>query len=211
MSDARVRGLYALTPDETDTARLAALVEAAVEGGARLVQYRNKIAPPELRLRQAEALRAICRRSAVPLIVNDDPAVASAVDADGVHLGRDDGDIAEARARLPGRLLGVSCYNEIARAIAAERAGADYVAFGRFFASVTKPGDIRASLELLAEARRRIRVPIVAIGGITLEQTPALIASGADAVAVISALFSSSDVRATARRFAALFTARADG
>ena len=205
MSDARVRGLYALTPDEPDTARLTELVAAALDGGARLVQYRNKIASPQLRRRQAEALLAVCRRAAVPLIINDDLACAVEIGADGAHLGRDDGDIAAARSRLPGKLLGASCYNEVPRAIAAQRAGADYVAFGRFFDSVTKPGNIKASIALVAEAERHVRVPIVAIGGITLEQTPALIAGGVDAVAVISALFSSADVRATARRFAALF------
>jgi thiamine-phosphate pyrophosphorylase len=139
------------------------------------------------------------------LIVNDDLACALEIGADGAHLGRDDGDIAAARARLPGKLLGASCYNEVSRAVAAQRAGADYVAFGRFFDSVTKPGDIRASIDLVAEAKRQVRVPIVAIGGITLERTPALIAGGVDAVAVIGALFSSADVRVTARRFAALF------
>ena len=207
MTDARIRGLYALTPDEADTARLTELVRAALGGGARLVQYRNKIAPADLRRRQAEALLDLCRRSGVPLIVNDDLALALEIDADGVHLGRDDGDVSVARARLPGRLLGVSCYNEIDRAIAARRAGADYVAFGRFFQSFTKPGDIRASLDLVAQAKQQVRLPVVAIGGIDLERTPSLIAGGVDAVAVIAALFSSTDVRATARRFAALFDA----
>jgi thiamine-phosphate pyrophosphorylase len=127
-----------------------------------------------------------------------------------VHLGRDDGDVAAARALLRGKLLGASCYNELSRAIAAEQAGADYVAFGRFFDSVTKPGDIRASLDLVAQAKRRVRVPIVAIGGITLEHTPSLIAGGVDAVAVVSALFSSADVRETARRFCAMFRANPD-
>lgn len=208
MSDLRVHGLYALTPDEADTRRLVGLVQAAVDGGASLVQYRNKTASPELRREQAAALSTICRRAGVPLIVNDDLAVALEIDADGVHLGRDDGDIATARARLPGKLLGASCYNDVQRAIAAASAGADYVAFGRFFESKTKPGDIRASLDLVADVRRRVRLPIVAIGGITLEQTPALIAGGVDAVAVVSALFSSPDVRDTARRFASLFRAR---
>ena len=207
MNDRVIRGLYALTPDEPDTPRLVAMVQAALDGGARLVQYRNKVAPSDLRRAQAAALLRICKQSNVPLIVNDLPGVAREIGADGVHLGRDDGDVGAARARLPGRLLGVSCYDDIARAIAAERAGADYVAFGRFFASITKPGDIRASLELVRQAKRRIRVPIVAIGGITLEHTPALIAGGIDAIAVISALFSSTDVRDTARRFAALFEA----
>jgi thiamine-phosphate pyrophosphorylase len=207
MNDRVIRGLYALTPDEPDTPRLVAMVQAALDGGARLVQYRNKVAPLDLRRAQAAALLRICKQSNVPLIVNDLPDVASEIGADGVHLGRDDGDVGAARAQLPGKLLGVSCYDDIARAIAAERAGADYVAFGRFFASITKPGDIRASLELVRQAKRRVRVPIVAIGGITLEHTPALIAGGIDAVAVISALFSSADVRDTARRFAALFNA----
>ena len=201
----RIRGLYAVTPDEPDTPRLVGLVQAALDGGARLVQYRNKVAAPQLRRKQAEALLAICRRADVPLIVNDELALAAEIGADGVHLGRDDGDASDARKRLAGKLLGVSCYNELSRASAAERAGADYVAFGRFFSSVTKPGDTRASLALVAEAKRQIRLPIVAIGGITLEDTPALIAGGIDAVAVVSALFSSSDVCNTARRFAALF------
>ena len=207
MSESKIRGLYALTPDEPDTDRLTEMVQAALEGGARLVQYRNKVATPQLRRQQAQALRDVCRRFAVPLIVNDDLAIAVEIDADGVHLGREDGDVAAARARFPGKLLGASCYNEIPRAIAAQSGGADYVAFGRFFRSVTKPGDIKASLALVAEAKRQIDVPVVAIGGITLEQTPSLIAGGVDAVAVISALFSSADIRATARRFAALFDA----
>lgn len=209
MSDARIRGLYALTPDEADTARLTELVQAAIEGGARLVQYRNKVAPPRLRRQQAEALLALCRRCGVPLIINDDLALAAAIEADGVHLGRDDGDASVARARLPGRILGVSCYNEIDRAIAAQRAGADYVAFGRFFQSRTKPGDIMASLDLVVEAKRKVPLPVVAIGGIEFEHTPSLIAGGVDAVAVISALFSSADVRQAARRFAAFFDAGA--
>lgn len=207
MSERVIRGLYAVTPDESDTARLAAWVDAAVAGGARLVQYRNKVAPLSLRLEQARMLVRICRQYGAPLIVNDHPDVALEVGADGVHPGREDGDVATARARLSGKLLGVSCYNDITRATAAERDGADYVAFGRFFPSVTKPGDIKASLELVAEAKRCVDVPIVAIGGITLEHTPSLIAVGIDAVAVISALFASADVRESARRFAALFEA----
>jgi thiamine-phosphate pyrophosphorylase len=205
MAERRIRGLYAVTPDVADTARLQSLVEAVVEGGARLVQYRNKEAAPSLRLEQARALGRVCRRFGVPLIVNDHLEIALAAGADGVHLGREDGDVAAARKRLPGKLLGVSCYNELARAIAAQQDGADYVAFGRFFDSVTKPGTIRASLELVAEARTSVRLPIVAIGGISHEHTPALIAGGVDAVAVVSALFSSPDVRAAARRFAAMF------
>jgi thiamine-phosphate pyrophosphorylase len=203
--DKGIRGLYAVTPDEPDTHRLLHMVEAALEGGARLVQYRNKVASDTLRLEQARALVGVCRRFSVPLIVNDRLDIALAVDSDGVHLGRDDGDLEQARKACPGKLLGVSCYNEITRAIAAERAGADYVAFGRFFASVTKPGDIRASIPLVAQARQTVKLPIVAIGGITEQHTPDLIAGGVDAVAVVSAVFSTPDVRSAARAFAMLF------
>jgi thiamine-phosphate pyrophosphorylase len=201
-----VAGLYAVTPDEPDTVRLLRLVDAAVAGGAQLVQYRNKTASPRVRIEQARALMRICRHASVPLIVNDHPDIAAEVDADGIHLGRDDGDVAAARARFPKALLGVSCYDDIARALEAKRLGADYVAFGRFFPSVTKPGTIRATLALVAQARQEVRLPIVAIGGITLENAPPLLAAGVDALAVISALFGSADVRDTASRFAALLT-----
>jgi thiamine-phosphate pyrophosphorylase len=205
--DARVRGLYAVTPDQPDTARLCAMVDAAIEGGARLVQYRNKTATAAVRATQAAALLTICRRHGVPLIVNDHQNVAADIGAEGLHLGRDDGDVEAVRARLPDVLLGVSCYNELERALAAERAGADYVAFGRFFASATKPGDIRASLELVAQAKRVLRVPVVAIGGITLQNAPALVAGGVDALAVVSALFEAADIRASAEQFAMLYGA----
>jgi thiamine-phosphate pyrophosphorylase len=200
-----VAGLYAVTPDEADTARLVRLVDAAIAGGAQLVQYRNKTASPGLRVEQARALMRICRHAGVPLIVNDHPDIAAEVDADGIHLGQDDGDVAAARARFPEALLGVSCYNDIARALEAKRLGADYVAFGRFFPSVTKPGTIRATLALVAQAKREVGLPIVAIGGITLENASSLLAGGVDALAVIAALFGSTDVHDTASRFAALF------
>jgi thiamine-phosphate pyrophosphorylase len=207
-TETAIRGLYAVTPDEANTARLCTQVEAALNGGARLLQYRNKSAPAALRLEQARALLAVCRRHGVPLIVNDDLELAATIGAEGVHLGRDDGDAGEARARLPDALIGVSCYNEIERALDARRSGADYVAFGRFFASSTKPGDIRASLDLVAAARRRVALPIVAIGGITLDNARGLVDGGVDALAVVSALFASDDVAATARRFADLYAQR---
>lgn len=207
-TEAAIRGLYAVTPDEPDTARLCTLVAAAVSGGARLVQYRNKTASDALRMDQASALLAVCRRHNVPLIINDHIELAAQIGADGLHVGRDDGDAAAARARLPHALIGVSCYNQIDRALASKRDGADYVAFGRFFASTTKPGDIRASLELVAEARRIVALPIVAIGGITLQNAQPLVAGGVDALAVVSALFDSDDVAATARRFANLYDAK---
>jgi thiamine-phosphate pyrophosphorylase len=202
-------GLYALTPDEADTPALVAKVRAAIAGGAAAVQYRNKRAPAGLRSEQALALAALCRTAGVLLLVNDDIELALAVDAAGVHLGRDDGDLAAGRRRLgPGRLLGASCYDRLELAERAVAAGADYVAFGSMFASPTKPAAVRAPLALLGAARR-FGVPIVAIGGITLDNAAEAIAAGADALAVITALFDAGDVAARARAFNDLFTRKA--
>ena len=205
---ARVAGLYAVTPDESDTARLAARVEAALAGGANAVQYRQKSADAELRLAQARALLALCRRYRRPLIINDHLDLALELDADGLHLGADDGDLAHAKSRLgKGKILGASCYDRLEDALEAQRAGATYVAFGSFFASTVKPGAVRAPLALLAAARARLSVPVIAIGGITLENAPRLIEAGADGLAVISAVFGAPDVEAAARGFTALFSA----
>jgi len=201
-----IHGLYAVTPDIADTSDLLAKVEAALAGGARLVQYRNKSADASLRLQQARALLRLCRNHQIPFIVNDDLELAAALDADGLHLGAGDGSLAAARARLgPGKLLGASCYDRLANALGAAREGADYVAFGSFFPSNVKPGAVHAPLALLREAKHRLALPLVAIGGITPDNAPPLIAAGADSVAVISALFGAPDIRAAARRFGALF------
>ncbi|HKA43300.1 MAG TPA: thiamine phosphate synthase [Burkholderiales bacterium] len=203
---AEISGLYAVTPDLADTSALLGMVEAAVAGGARLLQYRNKIADATLRLEQARALVALCRRHRVPLIINDHLELALSVDAEGLHLGSEDGSVADARNRLgPAKLLGVSCYRLVEKARDAASLGADYVAFGGFFPSRVKPGAIRAPLSLLGEAKRVQPLPIVAIGGITVENAPELITAGADSVAVISALFDGPDIKATAQRFNALF------
>jgi thiamine-phosphate pyrophosphorylase len=204
-----ISGLYAVTPDVADTPALIAAAEAALAGGARLLQYRNKPAPATLRMAQARALLALCRKYRAPLVINDHLDLALAVEADGVHLGAEDGSLAAARAQLgPARIIGASCYDRIELALEAERLGADYVAFGSFFPSSVKPGAVRAPLVLLWDAKRRLSVPVVAIGGITLENAPELIAAGADSVAVISALFDADDVGIAARRFSALFAAR---
>lgn len=204
---ARIRGLYAVTPDEPDTGRLLAMVGEALQGGARAVQYRNKPADARLRLAQVEALLALCRGAGAPLIVNDDLDLALAAGADGVHLGQDDGDLALARTRLgPGRLLGASCYNRLTLALAAADQGADYVAFGSAFRSPIKPSAVHAPLELFRSARARLAVPIVAIGGITPQNARQVIDAGADALAVITALFGERDVRAAAAAFARLFS-----
>jgi thiamine-phosphate pyrophosphorylase len=203
---ARVRGLYAVTPDSDDTASLAARVAAAIAGGAGVVQYRNKAAAAPLAREQAAALARVCRERGALLIVNDDAALAAQVGADGVHLGEDDGDVAAARRLLgPERIVGVSCYDDFGRAVAAVAAGADHVAFGSFFPSGVKPHARRAGLALL-ERSRGLRVPVVAIGGITAENAAALVRAGAHALAVITAVFGAPDaagVTAAARALCA--------
>ena len=186
---ARLRGLYAVTPELTDTAVLVAKVEAAIRGGAAAFQYRSKTPDGALRRAQAEALARVHAARGALYIVNDDPALAAAVGADGVHLGEDDGSVDDARRVLgPGCIIGVSCYDDLARAEAAVAAGADYVAFGSFYPSGVKPAARRAALPLLGSARR-LGVPVVAIGGIAADNAAELIRAGADAVAVITAVF----------------------
>jgi thiamine-phosphate pyrophosphorylase len=207
---AELRGLYAITPDESDTGELVRMVRLALAGGARMVQYRNKPADAMLRREQAAVLLALCRAAGVPLIVNDDVDLAVSLDADGLHLGREDLSIAAARTRLgKGKLLGASCYDRLDLAVRAGSAGADYVAFGSTFPSTTKPGATRAPLSLFREAKARLTCPIVAIGGITIENARAVIEAGADVVAVISALFDAPDVGRRAREFASLFSVHA--
>jgi thiamine-phosphate pyrophosphorylase len=200
------RGLYAVTPDEADTPALVSKVTAALTGGARIVQYRNKPAAPELRRDQAAALKRACDAHGALLIINDHAELAREIDAAGVHIGADDGDVAAAR-RIVGRgkIIGVSCYRRIELAREAAERGADYVAFGSFFPSSVKPGAVRAPVDLLPEAKRALAVPVVAIGGITIDNAPQLIAAGADALAVITAVFGASDVAAAARAFTALY------
>ena len=200
-----ISGLYAVTPDSDDTAALLAMTEAAIAGGARLVQYRHKTAGTVLRRAQAVALLELCRRHDTLFIVNDHVELAVEIGAPGVHIGRDDGLLQSARARLgPGVVIGVSCYREMARARAAAQDGADYIAFGGFYPSRVKPGAGGASPSLLTEARA-LGLPVVAIGGITPDNAPSLIDAGADAVAVITALYAAPDVEAAARRFSNLF------
>jgi thiamine-phosphate pyrophosphorylase len=203
---ARISGLYAVTPDEADTRTLFRMVRAALDGGARWVQYRNKTASAVLRREQAAGVRELCAECGARLIVNDDVALALEVNADGAHVGCDDMPITEARHRLgPEKVLGASCYDRVDLAEAAARGGADYVAFGSFFPSSVKPGAVKARPEFIQEAKRLSGLPVVAIGGITLENAPRLIEAGVDALAVITALFGASDVRAAARAFSELF------
>lgn len=204
----RLRGLYAITPDDADSARLVARVRAALEGGDAggwaALQYRSKLASRERRREQARALAALARAKGIPFIVNDDVELAIEIGADGAHLGREDGDLAAARRRIPGKLLGASCYDSLERARAAVAAGADYVAFGSVCPSDTKPGAVRAPLALFREAAA-LGVPLVAIGGIRLENAAEVLRAGAHALAVLSDLFDTADIAARAHAFTRLF------
>lgn len=201
-----LRGLYAITPDCADTTLLLAQTRSALAGGAVLVQYRNKSAGADLRYEQASALRELCRLHSAALIVNDHVELASAIDADGVHVGSDDVAVKAARMQLgDDKIIGASCYNDLRRARAAALDGADYLAFGSFFASTNKPNAVRAPLSILQAARGETGLPVVAIGGIALDNVTALIAAGADAVAVISAVFAADDIEAAAREFCRRF------
>lgn len=180
------------------------MVRKVLEGGASFVQYRNKVADPELRHEQSQALLRITRTHRVPLIINDDVDLAAAIDADGAHVGRDDGAVAAARRILPGKLLGASCYASYEAARAALHEGADHVAFGSVFPSGTKPYAALAPLELFSRARD-LGVPLVAIGGITLGNATDAISAGADCVAVISDLFGAQDIAGRAAAYRSLF------
>jgi thiamine-phosphate pyrophosphorylase len=205
-----IAGLYAVTPEGAGEEGLLQRSEQALTGGARILQYRDKSENHALRSRIATALAGLCRTYQALFIVNDDIDLASVSGAHGVHLGRDDATLVHARAALgPRAVIGASCYNDLDRAEEAVRAGADYLAFGSFYASAVKPSAVRASLDLLREARRRFDLPLVAIGGITPQNAPALLEAGADALAVVTALFEAADTRSAAQSFARLFGQRA--
>jgi len=201
-----VAGLYAITPDLADTNELLRKVRLALQGGARVLQYRNKIASAARQLQQALALRQLTLEFDTTFIVNDDAALAAQVDADGMHLGGEDGSVAAARTLLgESKLIGVSCYNRAPLALAAVQQGANYVAFGAFFPSSVKPEAVKAEVSMLRGARHEIHVPIVAIGGITQQNGAELVQAGADSLAVISALWDAPDIEASARGFSYLF------
>ncbi|MEP6634454.1 MAG: thiamine phosphate synthase [Luteimonas sp.] len=198
------RGLYPITPDGAETSRLLACVQAVLPY-ATLLQYRNKLADAALRRAQLQALLPICHAANVPLIVNDDWRMAMEVGAHGAHLGNDDGALDAARAAVHADfILGASCYDDIDRARSAAAAGADYLAFGAFHASSTKPGARRAQPSLL-RAAKAFRLPLAAIGGITPDNASALIDAGADLIAVISGVFSIEDPESAARAYAHCF------
>jgi thiamine-phosphate pyrophosphorylase len=197
-----MRGLYAITPDSADIESLARKVEQALKAGIAMLQYRNKMISKDKRLLQAKALAPLARGYGVPFIVNDDVEIALVVGANGAHIGKDDADLALARSKLAGKILGASCYDDLEKAKAAVRAGADYVAFGAVFPSPTKPEAVRAPLSLF---KNDLGVPLCAIGGVTLENAPALIAAGASLLAVISDLFDAPDIGERANQYRKLF------
>lgn len=183
-------GLYAITDDVLLAGRLLPAVRAALDGGCRIVQYRSKQLVNEQRYREATALRVLCHNYNALLLINDDVLLAKAVGADGVHLGQEDLSLSEARALLGQQaIIGVTCHDSVALALKAQTDGADYVAFGRFFGSSTKPSASPASLNILRKARSDLHCPVVAIGGITLDNAQSLVDAGADMLAVVAGLF----------------------
>ncbi|MBF6058246.1 MULTISPECIES: thiamine phosphate synthase [Thiomicrorhabdus] len=208
MNPKSIKGLYVITdsalsaPDE-----LQNHVEQALQGGARILQYRDKVLSPELRRQQAKALRTLCDRYNAVLIINDDIDLAVSCLADGIHLGKDDSAISEARRRLgPQALIGISCYNSIERALQMQALGADYVAFGRFYPSKTKPNAPQAEIQTLVNARQQLKIPLVAIGGIDGNNAQPLIDAGADSLAVIQGVFAQADITRASRQIQSRFT-----
>ncbi len=199
-----MQGLYVITDGSTGDILLGK-VEQALRGGAAIVQYRDKTSDTARRQQEAAALRSLCRDHHALFIINDDVALAKAVQADGVHVGREDSALATARDTLgKSALIGVSCYNRLELALEAAAQGADYIAFGSFFPSPTKPHAPRATLALLQQARQQLDLPICAIGGITLDNAASLLANGADMLAVITDVFNSPDIARQAARYQAL-------
>ena len=202
-----LRGLYAITDAALCAQRgLEADVAAAIRGGAVMIQYRDKSTDHARREQEARTLLALCREQRVLLIINDDVELARAVGADGVHLGGEDAGLRAARSRLgQDAIIGISCYDSLELARKARTAGADYLAFGAFFDSPTKPVSVRVPLALLREASDNLRIPLVAIGGITPDNGAALVKAGASLLAVISGVFGDKDPEQAARRYSALF------
>jgi len=219
----KLYGLYAITPcssiQSLTTPELLTKIQSAIEGGARIVQYREKQLPEDTRREQAHGIKTLCERYNVCFLVNDDVAIASQVGAHGVHLGQGDISLTDARETLgASAIIGISCYNQLDLALRAQQQGADYVAFGRFFSSQTKPSAVQADIDLLIRAKSELSIPIACIGGITAENAKLLVSAGADMLAVINAVFGAEggaegisgaeDVRLAAQQLARCFEPR---
>lgn len=202
----KLSGLYVITDDKLSGSHLLEHVQMAIDGGARLVQYRNKTSQAAIKEMTARALLELCRDKRVPLIINDDVELAVTIGADGVHLGQADTRLVDARNRLgAGAIIGITCHASLALAVTAERQAASYVAFGRFFDSQTKPDASPADIALLTQARQQLSVPICAIGGITVDNAATLINAGADMLAVIHGVFAQKNITEAANNYAKLF------
>ena len=201
-----IKGLYAITPDSADLNTLIQKTKSAIEGGAFMVQYRSKIQDRDVKMQQCAAILRLCREYEIPCIVNDDVEMCRVLEADGVHLGEKDDNIAEVRHILgEDAIIGSSCYDQLDRAKSAQKEGASYVAFGAMFPTSTKPNAPRATLALLKEAKREIQIPIVAIGGITVNNAHDVIKTGIDAISVINSLYEAKSTKETAETFVKMF------
>lgn len=206
MRSQEISGLYAITPDLENTNDLLNKVQQALEGRVQLIQYRNKLANEILRRKQAKLLLQLCREYGIPLIINDHLDLAIEIDADGLHVGQDDISVTKARNQFgQDKIIGASCYNNLDLAVQAEKEGADYVAFGTFFSSLTKPNTISVTMDLVDQAKKKISLPIVAIGGIKLANARTVIQGGCAAVAVCNDLFHTENIKATATQYSQLF------
>lgn len=206
MTNPKISRLYAITPDLENTDDLLSRTRQVLEGGARLIQYRNKLAGDILLKEQARLLLQLCREYQVPLIINDRLDLAIEIDADGLHVGQDDVSVAKARDRLGwNKIIGVSCYNNLELALQAEKEGADYVAFGAFFSSLTKPNALSVPADLMNLAKKKVSIPIVGIGGIKLTNAKTVIQAGCTAIAVCNDLFQTENIKVTATQFSQLF------
>lgn len=202
-----MKGLYIVTPDWDDTEALLRSTEAALRGGAVMVQYRHKTASPEQRKTQAQALLALCRRYQRPLIINDHVQLAIDLDADGIHVGGTDASVAQARAAVgPGKIVGASCYGDLELARKAHREGASHVAFGGFYPSRVKKYEVTTAHDIVARSKAEIPLPVVVIGGMTVENSASLVAAGADMVAAISSVYMAAEPEQAARQFTALWS-----
>ncbi|MEK6685068.1 MAG: thiamine phosphate synthase [Pseudomonadota bacterium] len=206
MRSQEISGLYAITPDLENTNDLLNKVQQALEGRVQLIQYRNKLANEILRRKQAKLLLQLCREYGIPLIINDHLDLAIEIDADGLHVGQDDMSVTKARNQFgQDKIIGASCYNNLNLAVQAEKEGADYVAFGAFFSSLTKPNTISVTMDLVDQAKKKISLPIVAIGGIKLANARTVIQGGCAAVAVCNDLFHTENIKTTATQYSQLF------
>ena len=202
MRNPNLTGLYVITDHDLLGDSLIAQASAAIKGGARILQYRDKTRDNARRISEAQTLASLCKQYQVIFLINDDVSLALEVDAEGVHLGQQDTDISLARAQLGAhKIIGITCHNDLKAAIQAEQKGADYVAFGRFFPSRTKPDAPPASLDILVQAKAQLQIPVAAIGGITPDNARQLIKAGADMLAVIHGIFGTVDTKQTAQKF----------